>query len=87
MPHLQEVTIAPQAIERFRPLPSDAEMRAMVLERPGKPLQLTDLPGEGQVLLEVHACGRCRTDLHLIDGELPDPKLPVIPATRSSGRW
>jgi propanol-preferring alcohol dehydrogenase len=58
-------------------------MRAMVLERPGEPLQLRDLPvpepGAGQLLLRVHACAVCRTDLHIIDGELPHPKLPLIP--------
>ena len=36
-------------------------------------------PGPGQVLLEVRACGVCRTDLHLIDGELPEPRLPIVP--------
>lgn len=58
-------------------------MRAMVLERPGQPLRLADLPqpvpGAGQMLLAVEACGVCRTDLHLLDGELPDPVLPVVP--------
>jgi propanol-preferring alcohol dehydrogenase len=58
-------------------------MRAMVLHAPGGPLAAEELPapepGPGQVLLEVAACGVCRTDLHLLDGELPDPKLPVIP--------
>lgn len=57
-------------------------MRAMVLERPGQPLVLRDLPvpepGAGQVLLRVRACGVCRTDLHIVDGELPDPKLPLV---------
>ncbi len=57
-------------------------MRAMVLERPGQPLVLRDLPvpetGPGHVLLRVHACGVCRTDLHIIDGELPNPKLPLV---------
>mgnify|MGYP001362247921 FL=1 len=57
-------------------------MRAMVLERPGQPLVLRDLPvpepGPGHVLLLVHACGVCRTDLHIVDGELPDPKLPLV---------
>ncbi|GBD18946.1 putative alcohol dehydrogenase AdhA [bacterium HR27] len=57
-------------------------MRAMVLERPGQPLVLRDLPvpepGPGHVLLRVHACGVCRTDLHIVDGELPDPKLPLV---------
>jgi propanol-preferring alcohol dehydrogenase len=64
-------------------------MRAMVLERPGEPLRLTELPspepGAGQVLLRVHVCGVCRTDLHLADGELPDPKLPVIPGHQIVG--
>ncbi|MCS7256157.1 MAG: zinc-dependent alcohol dehydrogenase family protein [Thermomicrobium sp.] len=54
----------------------------MVLERPGQPLVLRDLPvpepGPGHVLLRVHACGVCRTDLHIIDGELPNPKLPLV---------
>ena len=57
-------------------------MRAMVLERPGQPLVLRDLPvpepGPGHVLLRVHACGVCRTDLHIVDGELLDPKLPLV---------
>jgi alcohol dehydrogenase, propanol-preferring len=57
-------------------------MRALVLEQPGKPLRELDLPrptaGPGQVLLRVLACGVCRTDLHVADGELPDPKLPLV---------
>jgi propanol-preferring alcohol dehydrogenase len=58
-------------------------MRAMVLDRAGDPLRMADLPeperGPGQVLLEVQACGVCRTDLHIVDGELPEPKLPLVP--------
>lgn len=58
-------------------------MRAMVLEQPGRPLRLTELPrpvpDAGQLLLAVEACGVCRTDLHLLDGELPDPVLPLVP--------
>src|SRR5579863_9778543 len=57
-------------------------MRAMILEEPRKPLALRDCPipepSENQVQLEVLACAVCRTDLHVIDGELPDPKLPLI---------
>ena len=57
-------------------------MRAMVLEAPGRPLRDAALPepqaGPGQVLLRVRACGVCRTDLHVADGELPDPKLPLV---------
>jgi propanol-preferring alcohol dehydrogenase len=57
-------------------------MRAMLFESPGKPLRLTELPipqpGSTQVLLKVHACGVCHTDLHIIDGELDSPKLPLV---------
>ena len=65
-------------------------MRAMVLERPGRPLMAMDRarpePGPGQVLVRVHACGVCRTDLHVVDGELPDPKLPIVPGHEIVGR-
>jgi propanol-preferring alcohol dehydrogenase len=58
-------------------------MRAMRLHRPGEPLLLEEVPvpepGDGYVLLRVLACAVCRTDLHVVDGELPDPKLPIIP--------
>src|SRR5215212_8448942 len=58
-------------------------MRAMVLEQPRTPLQPRELPdpqpAAGQLLLEVHACAVCRTDLHIVDGELDRPKLPLIP--------
>jgi len=58
-------------------------MQAMVLDRPGQKLVSRRVrrpaPGPGQVLVKVRACGVCRTDLHLLDGELPDPKLPIIP--------
>jgi propanol-preferring alcohol dehydrogenase len=57
-------------------------MRAMVLERVGEPLRELELrdpvPGPGQVHLDVQACGVCRTDLHIVDGELTEPKLPLI---------
>ena len=57
-------------------------MRAMVLERPGTPLSEREVeppePGTGQLLLRVHACGVCRTDLHVHAGELPHPKLPLV---------
>lgn len=56
-------------------------MRAMLLERVGQPLRLLDVarpePSAGQVLVRVAACGVCRTDLHVADGELPDPTLPL----------
>ena len=67
-----------------------ATMRAMVLHRPGEPLRLeirpVPRPGPGQILLRVEACGVCRTDLHLIDGELPDPRLPIVPGHEIVGR-
>src|SRR5215213_6120917 len=57
-------------------------MRAMVLDEPGRPLRAAELadpePGPSQVLVRVDACGVCRTDLHVVDGELADPKLPLI---------
>jgi alcohol dehydrogenase, propanol-preferring len=57
-------------------------MRAMLLDRPHTPLHLADLPtpipGPRQVLLKVHACGICHTDLHILDGELTEPKLPLV---------
>src|SRR5919108_4041410 len=57
-------------------------MRAMMLTGPGRPLELREIPDprpeEGQVLLKVVACGVCRTDLHLCDGELSLPRLPVV---------
>ena len=57
-------------------------MRAMVLRVAGGPLEQAELPdplpGEGRALLRVRACGVCRTDLHVLDGELPHPKLPLV---------
>jgi propanol-preferring alcohol dehydrogenase len=65
-------------------------MRAMVLEAPGRTLVERELPmpeaGPGQVLLRVRACGVCRTDLHVVDGELPDPKLPLVLGHQVVGR-
>ncbi len=58
-------------------------MRAMVLQAPRQPLKLVDLPkptpSAGQILVRVRACAVCRTDLHVVDGELPQPKLPLVP--------
>jgi len=65
-------------------------MRAMVLEKPGSALVMRErpvpTPGPGEILLEVAACGVCRTDLHVVDGELPDPRLPVVPGHEIVGR-
>jgi propanol-preferring alcohol dehydrogenase len=64
-------------------------MNAMVLESPGLPLRSTELPipkpGPEEVLLRVAACGVCRTDLHVADGELPNPKLPLVPGHQIVG--
>jgi propanol-preferring alcohol dehydrogenase len=58
-------------------------MRGMVLDAPHTPLRLASLPvpspGAGQVLIRVHACAVCRTDLHVVDADLTEPKLPLIP--------
>ena len=65
-------------------------MRAMILERPRQPLRSRDAPkpklGAGQLLVRVATCAVCRTDLHVVDGELPDPKLPLIPGHQIVGR-
>lgn len=65
-------------------------MQAMVLERAGEPLKLTELPvaepGPGKILLRVLACGVCRTDLHIYDGELDQPKLPLVLGHEIVGR-
>jgi propanol-preferring alcohol dehydrogenase len=65
-------------------------MRAMVLERPRTPLIARDLalpsPGAGQIRIDVDACGVCRTDLHVVDGELPEPKLPLVLGHQIVGR-
>jgi propanol-preferring alcohol dehydrogenase len=64
-------------------------MKAMVLAAPGQALRESELPvpepGPGQVAVAVSACGVCRTDLHVVDGELPDPKLPLVPGHQIVG--
>jgi alcohol dehydrogenase, propanol-preferring len=65
-------------------------MRAMVLRRAGERLALEERPDPapepGQIRLRIEACGVCRTDLHIVDGELPDPKLPIVPGHEIVGR-
>jgi len=64
-------------------------MNAMVLTHQGQPLRLSLLekpkPSPGQVLVKVHACGICRTDLHVVDGDLKEPKLPLVPGHQVIG--
>jgi len=65
-------------------------MKAMVLNKPKTPLEWTDLPdrqpGPGEIRVNVLACGVCRTDLHVLDGELPDSNSPIIPGHEIVGR-
>jgi propanol-preferring alcohol dehydrogenase len=65
-------------------------MKAMVLDRPRRPLVAREVatpePGPGQVLVRVGACGVCRTDLHVVDGDLTEPRLPIIPGHEIVGR-
>lgn len=65
-------------------------MHAMVMKQQGQPLEWTELPdrqpGPGEIRVRVGACGVCRTDLHVIDGELPHPQVPIIPGHEIVGR-
>src|SRR5262245_37055692 len=80
-PRLVLVSCTIAACMNFKPVRS--AMLAMLLEKPGTPLRAVELPrpapGPRQVLIEVRACGVCRTDLHVVDGELEHPKLPLVP--------
>src|SRR6201996_8868799 len=66
-----------------------AVMRAMVMEAPRTPLMLRERPvpspGAGEILIAVSACGVCRTDLHIVDGELEHPNLPLVPGHQIVG--
>jgi propanol-preferring alcohol dehydrogenase len=66
------------------------DMRAMQLEAPGRPLREAEIPvprpRDGEVLVRVHTCGVCRTDLHVVDGDLREPKLPLVPGHQIVGR-
>jgi propanol-preferring alcohol dehydrogenase len=71
-------------------MPPPSVMRAMVLEQPNAPLVLRErpvpAPRPGEVLVEVSACGVCRTDLHVVDNELPDIRCPIVPGHEIVGR-
>lgn len=65
-------------------------MHAIILTQVGQPLRLSELPvpkpAAGQVLVKTGACAVCRTDLHVLDGQLPKPKLPLVPGHEIVGR-
>jgi len=65
-------------------------MRAMVLTAPGRPLQIEEradpLPGDGEIRVKISACGVCRTDLHVVDAELPGIRYPIVPGHEIVGR-
>src|SRR5215210_5542095 len=68
----------------MQPRVDHGPVRAMVLDEPGRALRATDdlpdpEPAAGEALIAVHACGVCRTDLHIADGELPVPRSPLVP--------
>jgi propanol-preferring alcohol dehydrogenase len=69
---------------------SEKQMRAMVQSAPGAPLQMQELadlsPGAGEIRVRVSACGVCRTDLHVVDAELPGIKYPIVPGHEIVGR-
>ncbi|WP_236617175.1 zinc-dependent alcohol dehydrogenase family protein [Litchfieldella anticariensis] len=66
------------------------DMRAMLFEKVGSPLSMQRIPrprpGPGEVSIQVEACAVCRTDLHVVDGELPDPRLPLVPGHEIVGK-
>ena len=78
------------SIARCFPTELEDAMHAMVLKKIGAALEWTDLadpqPGPGEIRVKISACGVCRTDLHVVDGELPDPKVPIIPGHEIVGR-
>src|SRR5262249_55930542 len=83
---------ARQQDSRYRSLVSDRGeivARAMVLDAPGLPLRLAEIdvpaPGPEQVRIAVKTCSLCRTDLHVVDGELTEPKLPIVPGHQIVG--
>src|SRR5581483_8848555 len=90
-PELHECIVGAASADREPPT-GGTSVRAMVLDAPGREPRLREaevpepVPRPGRVLVEVHACAVCRTDLHVVDGELPDPKLPLVPGHQIVGR-
>ena len=82
---VRKISVEQVAIQMIR----ESYMHSMVLERPGEKLKMMKLPipvpGAGELLIKVQACGICRTDLHIVDGELSKPKLPLIPGHQIVG--
>src|SRR5271156_3012992 len=74
----------------LRPKRGTHRMHAMVLKSLRSPLEWTELPDRepaaGEIRVQISACGVCRTDLHVVDGDLPNPRLPVIPGHEIVGR-
>jgi propanol-preferring alcohol dehydrogenase len=77
-------------IARCSSMELEDTMHAMVLNKIGSTLEWTELadpqPGPGEIRVKVSACGVCRTDLHVVNGELPNPKTPIIPGHEIVGR-
>jgi propanol-preferring alcohol dehydrogenase len=94
IPHLIEVKRSPADGDmRYfvcRGFIPEKQMRAMVLTAPGTPLQMQEradpIPGAGEIRVKVSACGVCRTDLHVLDAELPNIKYPIVPGHEIVGR-
>jgi propanol-preferring alcohol dehydrogenase len=84
------VSVATGVMMAPRTTEDGARMRAMVLRQPGRRLECVEVarpePGPGQVLVQVTACAVCRTDLHVVDGDLKHPKLPIVPGHEIVGR-
>jgi propanol-preferring alcohol dehydrogenase len=79
-----------RADRELREIARENAMQAMVLKKLRTALEWTELPdrqpGPGELRVRIAACGVCRTDLHVVDGELPDPKVPIIPGHEIVGR-
>src|SRR5665647_3186275 len=81
---------APDPMHEAGSVHPEKQMRAMVLPAPGAPLQMQErpdpIPGDGEIRVKVSACGECRTDLHVVDAELPGIGYPIVPGHEIVGR-